>query len=189
MMMMTVIMAYPPLGKGRLPPLAGVPLPCPLALPPWLSLTSPSVADLPPVGRLSSHRRWTLPSCSKCNYKRCLYYILLKTDLWIMQKTVIGLKELASLFHPIRSKTKRIKIQSHTFCHVQRQHHAFVWGFDWFTGLPMYPVNGQFERLLGFPSITKLNWKKAALFHCGFIDRKMLCCASESWRLWFSGDF
>ena len=110
----------------------------------------------------SPHRRWTLPSCSKCNYKRCVRYFLLKMDHWIMQFNSHWLKRTRVSFS---SNQKQNQTNQDSVTNVfPRQHNAFAWSFDWFLGLPMYSVIGQVESLPGLSSITTLNWKTESRF-------------------------
>ena len=66
---------------------------------------------------------------------------------------MIGLKKLAPLFHPIRSKTKTIVTHSHVFSRALRQLHVITTSFDWFIVFSVSFVIG-YSDYFGFGFAT-----------------------------------
>ena len=62
---------------------------------------------------------------------------------------MIGLKKMASLSQPIRSKTKTNLESLHTFSRASRQLHELASSFDWLIGLSLSFVIGR-SNYLGF---------------------------------------
>ena len=98
---------------------------------------------------LEGHQeKWSVFTCVSKIISFCFGFALLRY--------AIGVKTLAPLFHPIRSKTKTNRDSLHRFSRASRQLHVRASSFDWLTGFSVCFVIGQ-NGFFGFGFTTLEN--------------------------------